>query len=167
LVGIVVGKDVGGARAPAPPHLHAHTGIGLDVLDVRGAPAVLGHDPEHAAAQAVADWRHALLAALAARRLEQRDGAPGAPALRDPPHERVHDPDREEPARAALHAMRVSSRPRPCASMATASPGSRYRFPWSGPSSRTQPPGSVHEPSTSPGRRRVSRAAWATLSRHV
>src|SRR3954466_8171288 len=171
LVRVVVGQDVGGPGVPAPLHLHAHARIGLDVLDVRGRPAVLGHDPESVAAQPVPHRRHALLAALSTRCLEQRHLAADEAALRQPPHDRVRELDGDERAEPALgrpghQAMRVSSRPSPCASIATLSPGSRKRSPSSGPSSSRQPPLSVPEPSTSPARRRVSRAAWATISGH-
>src|SRR5688572_19338196 len=58
------------ADAPAAAALHAHARVRADVPDVGSALAVLGHDPERVAVEALADGCATRLAGLAAGRLE-------------------------------------------------------------------------------------------------
>ena len=92
LPGVVAGQRHRRPRPPPAAHQHPHPGVGLDVADVVRAAAVLGHDPEGVAVQAVTDRRTPRQAAGASGGLEQGvAGDPPAPDQRGP-HHRVHQP---------------------------------------------------------------------------
>jgi hypothetical protein len=86
LLGVVVVQDVRGSGTPARARQaapDAHPGVGLDVLHVLGAAALLRDDPEGVALKAIADRSHAQPSSASARRLQE-----SVAGRRDPQRER-------------------------------------------------------------------------------